>query len=989
MKRLLAGLAAVAFVHFITPPVTAAAPGPVLLSSAAWTVELDPAFPRVLSYRAASGGGRLAGQPDPFTPVVELNGKAEPCRASFTRRAAPTGDYQLVFPNAAVELTLRVSVTDRAVEWRLVSVRERGAVKLMRFAFPHNALLTVTGADADPCVAAVTATGYNNGQEILGPLAGLPPGQPETGNYLFVSANGLAAGILNTHIDDAARVQWAITESAGGKRCEAQNPVWQYRELERETLPLPAVAVVLTGDRNGDGKADWQDAALVYRGLMPRPYGAEFVRTSVADQIAMNFASLAQQPFLRILDEVKKAWLLTDGLGHAVLLKGYTAEGHDSANTDYGGHTNERAGGLRELQFLLSRMKAYQARGGVHVNATEVYPEARRYQKEILDLDGQGRPKGGWAWLDQSHLIDKRKDLLTGQLFAALDLMRKELPDLDFIYVDVYGDRGWNAWQLASKLRALKLPIHTEYATVFDPWSVWAHNRSFQSRIFRFIWNSDRDLASPDSLLRGSDHVGFMGWQGERDFNAFARMVFARNLPTKYLQHFDLLRWEPGKGAVFSRGVRAEQQGEAVTVTRDGRVLMTWKGTGGASRLFIPWDPIKENKIYAWYDDDAEQTWDLPPSWTPRTEVFVYRLTDLGRADERTLPVQNGHVTLRLPRATPHVLYPARAPVQPAIVWGEGALVKEPGFDSHGFAVWTRAPADAAHIRSENTDLGNTRLIISGAHGAAGGVSQEIRGLKPGGTYAASVWVQVTGERRAAVEIAPLGVAGPPASNAVTHSRVRNRLDSDSKLNTNFQRLRVIFTLPANSSGITLALRAGPGAPDSAVEFDDVRLVPTALSPEARRHAYWEDFEHVDQGWGPFVYDSPGQTQTHLSEANPGVTDDTINGRYSFKTRDEPQGNVVRTVPSLLRLKPHTRYRLTVETLADQSGVYRLQVKSGDPAQDETLLDAPIEAGRHTLRQTFATRAGEDSYLLVFKDAKGGGKLVLDDLALDEAGPAP
>ena len=959
------------------------------LENRAWAVTLDPAFPRALAYQARTGGGRLAGQPDPFVPAVELNGKPEPFRVAFARRGAQGAEYRLTFPNAGIELTLRVTVTDRAVEWRLADVRERGAVKLMRFAFPGCALLTVSGAEANAGMAAVRTTGYNQGKEILGPLADLDAtGQPETGNYLFLSANGIAAGILNTHIDDAARVRWTITETAGVKRVAAQNPVWQYRELETQPLPPQAVAVALTGDRNGDGAADWQDAALAYRDLMGRPYGAEFVRTSVADQIAMNFASLTQQPFLRILDEVKKAYLLTDGLGQSVLIKGYTAEGHDSANTDYGGHPNERAGGLKDLQFLMARAKSYGARIGVHVNATEVYPEAHRYRKEILDLDGQGRPKGGWYWLDYSHLIDKRKDLLTGQLFAALDLMRKELPDLDFIYVDVYGDRGWNAWQLASKLRALRLPIYTEYATVFDPWSVWAHNRSFQSRIVRFLWNGDRDLASPDPLLRGADHVGFMGWQGERDFHAFARQVFARNLPTKYLQHFPLLRWEPGHEAVFGNGVRVEQQGDAVSVTRDGQLRMTWTGNGNAGRLFIPWDPIRESRIYVWSDDDAERTWDLPPSWAGKSEVYLYRLTDLGRTDERKVAVRDGRVTLKVPAATPHVLYPDPAPAPRAMDWGEGSPVKEPGFDSHGFTVWTRAPAGAAHVRSENTAQGNTRLLISGGEGAAGGVSQVIRGLKPGGTYAASVWVQVTGERLATLSIQLKGVNAPPAVNSVRHSRVRNRLDSESKLGTNFQRMRVVFTLPPACSEITLTLSAGPGAPDSAVEFDDVRLVPTRIAPEARRHTFWEDFENVDQGWGPFVYDCGGQTQTHLSETNPGITDDTIRGRYSFKTRDEPEGQVVRTLPCTLRLKPNTRYRLAVETLADQNGIYRLQVKNGDPAGDAVLLDAPVEAGRHTAGGTFATGAGEDSYLAVVKDAKGGGKLVLDDLAVDELGPA-
>jgi endo-alpha-N-acetylgalactosaminidase len=64
--------------------------------------------------------------------------------------------------------------------------------------------------------------------------------------------------------------------------------------------------------------------------------GAEKVPELVNQRIPFNFASQATNPFLVTLDESKRIYNLTDGLGQMNLLKGYQNEGHDSAHPDYG-----------------------------------------------------------------------------------------------------------------------------------------------------------------------------------------------------------------------------------------------------------------------------------------------------------------------------------------------------------------------------------------------------------------------------------------------------------------------------------------------------------------------------------------------------------------------------------------------------------------------------------------------------------------------------
>ena len=951
----------------------------VRLESKLLQVTIDPGFPRIVQYRLKAGGAVMEGQSAPAS-IVELNGQAAPCQITFKSLAADSAQYILAFTQAAIQVTLQVTVGENAVELRVTKISELGNTKLKTLFFPDNALLTIRSSQPDAALAAVLCTNTRDNytvdfHEQIGPIASLQPGSG-TGNYLFLSAGPLAAGIASCNPVDIQRTAWKLTEGGGEKTLAAWCPAQVYREIDSEITELPWIKVFITPDCNGDGKATWQDAAIVYRANMPKPFGHEFVRSTVGENIAMNFASGAQQPFLRILDEIKKCYLATDGLGQQVLIKGFSSEGHDSANTDYAGHWNERAGGLKDLNFLLEHAHEYNARVGIHINASEVYPEAHRYKPEILQRDAKGNPVPGWVWLDHAHMIDKRQDILSGHLFAALDQMRKDLPRLDFVYVDTYWENGWPAWKTASRINSLSLPMYTEGAGALDPWTTWAHWREINFTIMRFLWYSDRDLFNNDPILRGgrADDDGFMGWQNQHNFGSFIRSTFARHLPAKFLQHFDLLRWEPGKEAVFSDGVKVLKNGDTVTVTQHDRPVMTWTGDGGHSRLFVPWDPESAARIYVWDEVGTPQSWELPPGWHNPSTVYVYRLTDLGRTEETRLPVENGRVTLAVAKSTPYVLYPQPAPSPQPLIWGEGSPVKDPGFDSRSFADWQRGPAqaDVSHLKIETDSRGNPRLVISGNHGAAGEVSQVITGLDGGKTYAASVWVQCQGTRTASINVLPL--SGPGArsfSNFVSRTEVRHSAPNDPRTGSHYQRLKVLFDLPPNCTSALLTLKAAAGPPASAVEFDDVRLVPVAPPPpEAAGHYFYEDFENVDQGYGPFTC-CPGE-RTHLSEANPPYTDDTIHGRFSLKSRDS--GQVLRTLPCTLRLQPNTQYHLSCETI----GTGRLAVES----KGKTVLELKFPGNRGKVSGDFTTLDDTESFLSLFKDS--GDMIVIDDLVIDE-----
>ena len=205
------------------------------------------------------------------------------------------------------------------------------------------------------------------------------------------------------------------------------------------TLELPSNKVVFAQDLNKDKQVDWQDGAIAYRNIMNNPKGAENVPNLVAYRIAMNFGSHAQNPFLMTLDGIKKVNLHTDGLGQSVLLKGYGSEGHDSGHLNYA-DIGRRIGGVKDFKTLIEKSKQYGAKLGIHVNASETYPESKYFSEAILRKREDGTYSYGWNWLDQGINIDAAYDLAHNRLKRWKDLKETLGEGLDFIYLDVWGN---------------------------------------------------------------------------------------------------------------------------------------------------------------------------------------------------------------------------------------------------------------------------------------------------------------------------------------------------------------------------------------------------------------------------------------------------------------------------------------------------------------------------------------------------------------------
>ena len=1142
------------------------------ISSPALRVRVDTAFPRVVDYQWKANAATLYGREEALHEVA-INGTNYTPKVRFNARGKDTVTHVLGFPSIQVEITVRMKVTDNVLEFAVTHIKESGPVKLMTMAIPNHSLISVRSTQ--PGAAFIgSQVGKADVQALVADRR--PDAKPVPFTHAVLYDQQLAGSIYNNVLLDNERLFLQTRDAGQGKVCSLWCPVWTYRVVANETLPLPLARVVVTGDLNGDGVVDWQDGALAYRPLEPLPLGADLVKKRITSQIAMNFASYAQHPFLRVLDSVKMMYLQTDGLGQEIQFKGYQAEGHDSSHPDYGGNVGRRPGGRDEFNYVMRRMKDFNATAGIHINATEYYPEAKHYS---LDLVNTNKP--GWAWLDQSFYTDQHYDIVSGKLYQRLEEIRADLPTLDWVYVDVYFGVGWEAYKLATKMNSLGLPIYTEFPWLMERYVSWNHTSQDwtqkiwgdgrKSRLARFIQNTSRDVWPHDPLLRGSQNDGFLGWHSQRDVNAVVRSTFVVNLPSKYLQHFPIKRWAD-KRIDFEGGVYATEEGGTMKIYRNGKLWNScrYPGTNCPPTdcvLFMPWDPIRETKIYHWNDAGGATTWQLPESWQALKEILLYELTPLGRVRVSSLPVRGGQVTVDARPRTPYVLYKEPPPSPLEVVWGEGSPVKDPGFDSASFNWWKPfAPSrDTSHIGLVRDSKGQAHLRIKGNNGAAGGVSQRIYGLEGGQTYSASVWAELKGKRAASLTIRPvtdsaprfvamdrpgwkivhadseekgdkegpaallldgdkstiwhteyqnrrpgyphevvvdmakertssgfyytpranrgngtienfefyvsrdgsdwgkavvagsfsehdqggesfevlfdepvtaryfklvatsamfddsnespfasgaeLGMLEPAADKSgagafapvtvqVDKTDARNYSDNADKYLTYYQRIRVLFDVPMGLDKAELVLKAEAGAPDSAAAFDDVRVVKTRRS-DARGHDYFEDFENVDEGWGPFVYGYQGSTQTHLSEAHSPYTDDTIEGQFSLKTFDEDNGLNFRTIPARLRFQPSTKYRLSFDYKTRNSGQYRVVMRSDDggPIAEKLALDLPGEPMQtQHFTAEFTTGAFGDYYLGIVKNAgdkwkgpkpgiKGAADtravLVLDNLAVD------
>lgn len=475
---------------------------------------------------------------------------------------------------------------------------------LETIAVPNHSLISVrtTQEGANLKGAVMSSNTHMSGDEYIEVENDMQTLSNRDYMYAFVSNQELSAGMWSNSEHEgrvvAAPVKggsqntriYATTEDRAGYRTLGlASAEWYYHrnitDSKGETYTvketeLPKCAVTIAADMNEDQKIDWQDGAIAFRDIMNNPYKSEEVPELVAWRIAMNFGSQAQNPFLTSLDNVKKVALNTDGLGQSVLLKGYASEGHDSGHPDYD-NIGERLGGIEDMNTLMEKGAVYGARFGIHVNASEMYPEAKAFDENLVRRNETGALSYGWNWLDQGVGIDGIYDLGSGMRQQRFNSLKEKVGDnMDFVYVDVWGnltsssaEDSWETRKLSKMITDNGWRMTTEwgsgneYDSTFQHWATdltygGYTSKGENSEVMRFLRNHQKDSWVGDypsyggvanaPLLGGYNMKDFEGWQGRNNYDAYITNLYTHDLMTKFLQHYQVVDWEDGEPVQMS-----------------------------------------------------------------------------------------------------------------------------------------------------------------------------------------------------------------------------------------------------------------------------------------------------------------------------------------------------------------------------------------------------------------------------------------------------
>lgn len=958
------------------------------IASKKLSIALDSSFPRITQYNWIANGTVFYGQEDKLSQVL-INGKPYTPKSSFSllRNEA---NYRLDLPEINVMVKIQIKVIANIVEFNVTQIEEKGTFKVSTFEIPNHNLLSVRSTQKGASFAgAKMFTAVKGTGDIFVPLTATAAKDSIAKGYLYgiVNNDQLAASIWSNSTgekSDDDRVLKQTIKKENYSRTGIWSGSWIYRAKGMKTAdPLPVVRIVITDDANNDKKMDWQDGAVAFRTIMNNPIGSDKIPNLVVQRIPMNFASQATNPFTKTLDETKRIFLNTDGLGQYVILKGYGSEGHDSKHPDYG-DIGKRQGGGAAMELLCKQALKYNAFMGVHINGTESYPEALAFDDSLVD-----KTKKGWDWLDPSYYINKRYDASTNNRMLRLKSLKDQVPSLGFIYCDVwYGKGSWDSKKLGREIHSLGLTLATEFPNDHEYDAVWNHwavdydyggkdIKGFNSQIVRFIRNHQKDTwIARHPLLGGSEMKDFEGWQGRNNFDDCITMTFGTGLPTKYLQHFPILTWEEN-AISLEKNVMVYTVSEKRIITKEGRIILN------GDTYLLPWNPLTEEKLYHWNQAGGTTTWDLPQSWKNLKTIALYKLTDQGRVFIQQVAVKNGKVILTAEASIPYVLSKTKSTTHTAVTWGEGTFIKDPGFNSGNLKHWTVEGSGVAVVRNK---VGQYELEINGTGPVT--ISQTLSGLTAG-TYYASVYVATDGNRNAYLGVKDYG--GQEVSNYANSSLWKNYIAADSKHDTNLQRMYVYFTVSENQTTAKLFLHADAGT--ETVVFDDIRVVAVKQESKPAAIFFKENFENIPDGLYPFIKGPAGgvnDPRTHLSELHAPYTqkgwngkpiDDVINGKWSLKAHSEEQGLLLQTIPQTIRFKAGKTYTVTFnyETSAAD---YALVMGDGTTTKMSiTLNTANIPT---TATFTFLGSENRNSWFGIEKRNGNDSDFVLDDLVITE-----
>lgn len=570
------------------------------------TVRLDGEFPRVIDYTL--NGKKMNGAELSYH-YATINNTDYPATATTKDKTADSVTYHVVPDPERTGVTFDVKFTvkpDHILEMLILNINEPTDEMVFGIGLPQ---LPMISANSGQTGAALNASWINKNSRCyqdrniditrkdVSTTAAMGVTLP------IISADGLSASMFNNVLIGGDEYNYKGFELADGKvSVGVWNTEWVYRGMDnKKMMPFPSepketelyCRVVITEDTNDDGVVNWQDGGNALKkltdGITP---GADQAARSFF-HVGYNFSSGTQQPFLQVADNMKRLSNLIDGFGQQLIFKGYANEGHDSGHSDFQ-DINRRAGGAEDMNVAIAEADKINSNLGIHINEHEIYPEAKMFN------DHTAAGQDAWYWMDHSKILRRYVDMLDTTMENHFESRMEQLftktPDLDFVYVDCWGEDRWGEKKLIGTMLENGAELFgNENAADFTRFGVWTHSTAGNSSaIHQFVYNSQKDIYGGSGIYWGGYNraASMMSWQHNNNINTLEAQFFTNQLPQKYLMCHDVRRIENGVGYPRrqddGRGLSAPQvdgstgkiRGRTDWVTGCGRYPPT-QGTGG------------------------------------------------------------------------------------------------------------------------------------------------------------------------------------------------------------------------------------------------------------------------------------------------------------------------------------------------------------------------------------------------------------------------
>lgn len=474
----------------------------------------------------------------------------------------------------------------------------------------------------------------------------------DNAGFTFLYDNSGLAGAIETGLFGQS-ISLVREAADGDTSVYASGNTYIYRGADDQPTENPWTKVTITSDRNNDGEADWQDAAIAYRGIMDSmPGEQDLSKQSTYVQVLLNYRNKFPRTFEGALDNMKRLANATDGFPQIV--EGKNAhEGFDGWPSY--GEASVALGGNNALNWFIDTANSdINSFIGTHTNSSEAYAESGHFTT-IKDYDNTVAAKdkvitnspGGWQGMDrETWWLNEENYFKSGLLNQFYDEHAATFPNMKFQYLDIRnGNEPWSGLMTVKEFKEHNWNLFTEYANgsvshgdvnsaLGAKYISWSHNygSDANSALRRFVMNDkiiNGTNSSGDGVLNNLDRVlgvgcstylnmfGGHGWHDNGNKDSMEQQTDAfwkQNLPDTFLKNYQILSFKEdvdgNASAEFTDGVKAvyDHSTGLRTISKNGMTVAKVpliKIQDQAYNYKFPYAYSQNTEIYLPYAQDA------------------------------------------------------------------------------------------------------------------------------------------------------------------------------------------------------------------------------------------------------------------------------------------------------------------------------------------------------------------------------------------------